>query len=479
MTPTQPRASSARLLGAASAALLAVTVALALGGHDPFGALAVLVAGVGWAVVMLRSRAREAALVPAIGDHARPRRRSLRPSAELIAYLSPVLLLSVAYPIATARLTRDSVGGAHLTTLLLAASVTVPWLTQSVCLPLYRAVAPQLDAGDADAVRARLCEVWPSTFLRSLPVVAAFTLAVELSTGWSLPAIGVYVGLCVLYVAFSQSLVLSILDRRRLLWAAGWAAFAACLLAAPALWFLPPIAGVATQLLPLRRHLARLLRPVRLERADVAVDLVRGLILGAVLWADKLLLFVRSGGHFAVTTVFIALLPAILVYNYYFVRLAPRFDAMVLELREGMESEPYSELATRSSDLSSYVERSLGVTAVAGAALVLAVTAAMELVDYRTVPLVAAVAIASWMFMMVTLACYKLDYIGRSRLALGYSAVHLAACAVGFSVLPVGPSLYAFLALTEAALLLVALRSVSGHWQSSEYNLFWRHATAW
>ncbi len=477
MTTVQIQPPSARLLGAASVAFLAVTVAVALGGHDPLGAVVVLVAGATAGavktVLRLRSRAHDTLRAR------RPGRRRFRPAVELIAYLSPVLLLSAAYPIATRRLAGDTVGGVQLTTLLLAASVTVPWLTQSVCLPLYRAVAPQMAAGDTGAIRGRLCEVWPSTFLRCLPVVAAFTLAIELSTGWSLRSIGVYVGLCVLYVAFSQSLVLSILDRRRALWAAGWAAFAACLLAAPALWFLPPVAGVTTQLLPLRHHLARMVRPVSLERADVAADLLRGLLLGAVLWADKLLLFVRSGPHFAVTTVFVALLPAILVYNYYFVRLAPRFDAMVLALRSSMESEPYGELAARSQELSSYVERSLGLAACAGAALVLAITAASELADYRSVPLVAAVAIASWMFMMVTLSCYKLDYIGRTRLAQGYGAVHLAICLVAFSVLAVGPGLYAFLAVAEGALLLGALRSATEHWQSSEYNLFWRHATAW
>ncbi len=110
------------------------------------------------------------------------------------------------------------------------------------------------------------------------------------------------------------------------------------------MWFLPPLVGLATQLIPLRRHWASLTRSARLHFADVATDVVRGLLLGAVLWSDKYFLFLKAGDHFAVTSVYMALLPAVLAYNYYFVRLAPRFDASITELRGAMEEAPYGVL---------------------------------------------------------------------------------------------------------------------------------------
>ena len=136
---------------------------------------------------------------------------------------------------------------------------------------------------------------------------------------------------------------------------------------APSLWFLPPLVGLATQLIPLRRHWAALTHPSRLHFAQVAKDMLRGLLLGAVLWSDKYFLFLKAGDHFAVTSVYIALLPAVLAYNYYFVRLAPRFDASILELRRAMEDEPYDVLADRSRSVYQLVTRSLSRSAAVGA----------------------------------------------------------------------------------------------------------------
>ncbi len=400
-------------------------------------------------------------------------------AVELLLYLSPVLLLGIAYPLASSRLAHHHVGGVPLTTLLLASSVTVPWLTQAVCLPLYKAVAVQIEEGDSSKLRDRLCDVWPSAFLRCLPTVAVFAVPVELSARWSPSALGTYVALCALYVAFAQSLILSIVNRNRRLWALGWGSLAATLLVAPSLWYLPPLVALATQLLPLRRHLYRMARPVSIERGEVLTDLVRGLLLGSVLWADKLLLFVKDGSHFAITTVFLGLLPAILAYNYYFVHLAPRFDSSVGELRAAMEHEPYSRLAERSKAVSQYVAYSLHRTGLAAAALVLAVTTISAIATPSSLPLITTVAIASWLFMMTTLLCYKLDYIGQRALAQRYSAAHLVGCILAFALFHVGAGLYGWLIGMEAVIFMGAFYSVGVHWRSSEYNLFWRHATAW
>src|SRR4051794_14619570 len=105
-----------------------------------------------------------------------------------------------------------------------------------------------------------------------------------------------------------------------------WTAYAAVLFVAPTLWMLPPLAGIVVLLVPLRRHPRQLAAPLVLDRRDVASDLVRGLLLGAVLWADKFVFLLVAGRDFAVDVVFLALLPAILAYNAYFVLFAPRFD---------------------------------------------------------------------------------------------------------------------------------------------------------
>ena len=459
-----PAAALVLLLGTG---LLAFTRARAVG--IAIAALAIVV------LVVEFSRDRQ-------GSKDRPRAGAgglLGGAWEMLLYLSPIAMLTVAYPVASHRLHGTSIGGVPLTTLLLASSVTVPWLTQAVCLPLYRTVGPYVASGQFDKITERLCEVWPITFLQCLPVVALFAVPVEMAMHWSAASLGTYVGLCVLYIAFAQSLILSIVYRRRGLWAIGWAGLTAALLVAPSLWFLPPLVGLVTQLVPLRRHWASFVHPVRLHAADVAGDVLRGLLLGAVLWSDKYFLFLKAGDHFAVTSVYIALLPAVLAFNYYFVRLAPAFDASILDLRRAMEDDTYDALAERSGAVYRLVTRSLSRSAAVGAVIAFLVTWLLTAHSPASVPLVAAIAVASWLAMMLTLFCYKLDYIGQSGPAQAFSAVYLVGCMAAFVLLPLGPAPFIALVAFDVVLVTVALRSTLAHWRSPEYSLFWRYAMAW
>jgi hypothetical protein len=93
------------------------------------------------------------------------------------------------------------------------------------------------------------------------------------------------------------------------------------------------------------------------------------MLLGSVLWADKLFYFFSDGNHFAVETIFLALLPAVLAYNYYFAQLAPEFDSSVASLWMAMEKEPISKLGKRSQGLFTLVQASIVRTALAGALL--------------------------------------------------------------------------------------------------------------
>lgn len=406
-------------------------------------------------------------------------RTVIRPTLEMVLHLSPVALLTLVFPIASHRIADTEVGGAHLTSLLLASSLTVPWLSQAVCLPLYRAIGPLVAAGDMDAICSRFCRVWPATFVQSAPVVLLFAVPVELAMRWSPSALGTYLALCLLHMAFAQSLVPGNVSRRRVLWATAWAGYAVVLFVAPTAWYLPPLVGLVSQVVPLRHHLVRMGRPVTLDGRDVTLDVFRGLLLGAVLWSDKLFYFLRDGTSFAVTAIFLALLPAVLAYNYYFVRLAPNFDRSVAALRDAMENEPYPVLADRSERLNHAVLRSIARTAFTGAWLGFAVTTLVSGHTAYSTALVASVAVASWLFMMTTVLCYKLDYVGKTTLAQSYSAAHLVVCAGAFLLFTPGPMLYSWLAGAELLLFGAALRSCLSHWRSAEYTLFWRHATAW
>ena len=448
-------------------------------------ALTLLVPVLGSSTVLVPAAALGVLVVLALGRSALRAARGasgrggLRLGWELLLHLSPVALLTLVFPIVSERISEVRIGGVGLSALVLAASLTVPWLSQAVCMPLYRGVGALSDGKDVDALRARFLAVWPLLALRALPVVAVFAVPVQLVMGWSLTALGAYLAMCVLQLLFAQSLVLSNMLGHRWSWAAAWTAYALVLLLVPQLWALPPLVGLITQLVPMRRQLRHLGTRVVLDRRDVAGDLRRGLLMGAVLWADKLVFFLAAGDRFAVDTVFLALLPAVLAYNVYFVVLAPVFDASVRSLRTAMEDAPLAQLTRYSRSMWEVVCDSIARTALAGAALGLSVTALVGLVEPAAVDLTATVAVASWLFMMTTVVCYKLDYVGQRTLAQVVGGLHLAATVVAFLVLPAGSVVYSALIAVEAVLFLVALRSCLDHWRRPEYTLFWRHATSW
>ena len=472
----RPRLARARVLAVSTLVLLIITMLLPLAPRREHQAadVAAATAGLMTAGVTLWLMSRGSI------RRRRPTPRSmLRPIGEMALYLSPVALLTLVFPIAARHLGNTHLGGVKLTTLLLASSVTVPWLSQAVCLPLYRAIGSLILDRDMDRIQGRLCQVGPWAFIQSLPLVAVFALPVALIMSWSAAALATHVTLCVLHVAFAQSLVACNVGRRRGRWAVAWTCYAGALLVAPAIWFLPPIAGLASQLVAMRRYLRHARRPELLAVPEVATDLVRGLLLGAVLWSDKFFLFLKTAGLFQVNAVFFGLLPAVLGYNYYFVRLAPHIDRAVGTVRTAMEKKTPRVLRRRSVIVSDVVTASVSRTAFAGALMALVVGVAATVYLPTALTLIAAVSMASLLFMLTTLMCYKLDYIGYRNVAQGFSAVHLVFCAIAFAALPMGATLYVWLLIMEAVLFLAVLYACLNQWRSAEYALFWRHATAW
>jgi len=144
-----------------------------------------------------------------------------------------------------------------------------------------------------------------------------------------------------------------------------------------------------------------------------------------------------------------------------------------------MEDDTYDVLAEQSRLVYRLVIRSLSRSAAVGSVIAFFVTWFLTAHNPASVPLVAAIAVASWLAMMLTLFCYKLDYIGQRGPAQRFSAIYLVGCIAAFVLLPVGPAPFVALIAFDVALVTVALRSTLVHWRSPEYSLFWRYAMAW
>lgn len=144
---------------------------------------------------------------------------SSRPGAGLLLYLSPVILLNLVYPLVSPEMAAVSVGGVQLTLVVLASSITVPWLAQAACLPAYRAIGDLMAERDMAAITRRFCTTWPAMLVQALPIVLVFAIPLWLATDWSFTALATYAALVALHLLFVQSLVLANVGDRRGLWA--------------------------------------------------------------------------------------------------------------------------------------------------------------------------------------------------------------------------------------------------------------------
>ncbi len=410
---------------------------------------------------------------------------SERLGAALLLYLSPVILLNVVYPVVSPTMAATSIDGVPLTIIVLASSITVPWMAQAACLPIYRVLGDLMAERNLEEITRRFCQFWPMIFLQSLPLVAVFAVPMWLVTGWSATVMFDYVVLCVLHLLFVQSLVLANVANRRGLWAIAWTGYAAALFMAPTLWWLPPLVGTATQILTMGSSLRHLSFARRLSVRVFSRDLLRGLLMGAVLWSDKFALFLVTGGNFQVIAVFAAMLPAVIAYNFYFVHLAPGIDKALHGLHQDIAKAPISSLKGSSRRLTRVVDRSVVLTGSIAALLTLVVCLAMAGVAPSYLLLTVAAAIASWGFMVLTLLSYELDFIGEKAAPQILGAVHLAVCLLAFlgdglfSPLTGAVGSYLLLGVVDVILMGVAWLLYKHHWSQPEYTLFWRHATAW
>jgi hypothetical protein len=405
-------------------------------------------------------------------------RRAPAAFVRLAAQLSPVIFLSLAYPFAAGRLAAVQVGGLPFHELLLATSITAPWLSQIVCMPLFSVLSTSPEEGGRQQLRARALEAWPATFCAAVPVVAVLVIPVWLTERWSISAALVYATLCLLNAAFAQSLVYGIVSRNARLWVLGWAVYAAMLFTVPWLWFLPPVAGLLVQALYLGWRTRKL--PLRARwPGGLLTSLGQGALIGCILWSDKYLYFLRFPDRYDAALLFGAMLPAIVAYNFYFALLAPRTDGLVDSVRRAMADAPVAVLRQECAALSGHIRGSAGRAAFLCALLSASTVAYLCRDDPGRAWAAGCEMLACWCFVMGTLACYKLAYLGRGRLAYGYGALHLAITASAFGLSPSGPDVYLALAGAEVVLVTLMLRSCLRGWDRPEFMLFWRHAIKW
>ncbi|EJN86154.1 putative membrane protein [Actinomyces naeslundii str. Howell 279] len=297
-------------------------------------------------------------------------------------------------------------------------------------------------------------------------------------TGWNLHVMGVHTALLLLHVVFVQSLIVADVSGRRRLWSVGWLFYAVALLAEPTWWYLPPLLGTLSQVPSMGRSLGRILRPRAVSTGILVQDMLRGGILGGVLWSDKFFLFLGAGRDFDVALVYLCLQPAVVAYCYYFAVTAPRVNTEIALFQTVLKREGMTSLRDRGRTLRRLLDASLIRACVVGVAGVIVVICSMALIAPEQVVLVLKVCLSSTLFTVLTLLCYEIDHIGDSTSALLLSGIHVAVAAA-LLLRVAGTGAYLPLAGVDLALCALGLLLYRKRWASPEYSFFWGKAMSW
>ena len=430
-----------------------------------------------------------------------------------LLYVSPVALLTTVFPIVTPTINRYNLGGVPLIQVILAASITVPWLSQAACLPLYRAIQMehkkiadaretlriqaetlenQLKRAEAKATRERLNEPqfqditdlaafsrnWIYLFFVTMPLVLLFAIPVALVLKWNATAVGAFFVLGVLNIAFAQLLVIPNLAKNRVIWFIAWLGYTLALYFFPIIWFLPPLVGSLILLIGLGKNFVHLFRFAHIPLKDVAKDALRGFLTGSIIWADKYMLFLATSGEINVVAIYMSLIPAVIAYNYFFVVEADRVNDAIQYLWTVFERLPYNRVreeahkATRASDRS--IRNSLLVYI--GSGIITGILMFIFMPD--SFPLALMGLVVAFLFVAVALLIYQIEYMTMFKTVQVLSAAHLILLMICFAILP-NETGYLPIIVGEAVLAYACYRVYRQAWQSPEYSLFWRRALAW
>lgn len=403
--------------------------------------------------------------------------RSSARFVQLISLLSPTALLMAVFPLIVGLLNSWEIGQTNTLMVVLAVSVTVPWISSSITSPMYGPLGAVSRQETVPFFR-HFCTVWPAMLSWSVLPILLFSGVVTLFLGWGLEENIFYVIGVAANVIFAQSLVPAQEVRRFGYVLAAWFCYALTLLIAPQLWFLAPLAGVVPQLFLIRRGLGGLRRPYRPETLSMLRQLGYGFLQGSVLWADKFFLIMLYRADVNIVMLYVSLIPVVIAQALYF---GSQYDV----LRKSMEGLqvmvdkfPCTQLQSGSMRLSRRVERSLETT------VLIAVTGSLGLMflaplfgfDYTEELLMficAPVAMLS-----LTMIAFQLSQLQRHVESGLICGAHLLVVGAALMLAPPAPA-YLLIIVVDVIAIWWGVRRSRAAFVDSAYQLFWKEAVKW
>jgi hypothetical protein len=392
----------------------------------------------------------------------------------IAAQFAPMGLLALAYLATQDEITLVYVGGVSLDLLLLTSAVIAPLLSQSVSGPLFRSLEQLPEREFAQTAEIALRHL-PRAMAVAAPGLllmcggAAWAMGLDLRAGVALAAVAW------VHLLFAGALVPAYAHRRGALLMVGWSTYAALLGAAPEVWWAPAVAGAASQLVPLLWSSRSFVGPVpRAGVGAMVAGLARGTALALPLWCLPAAVYLGSRGAVSPYGIFLALAPAVLAYQVYFVLVATPAWTRLDRARELLAHEPYAtaraELASIGHQVRSGLRRTTGLVG----ALLLGISALIALGAVTDAEIYLGVAASAGLSVIL------IAQVTRFVMLREGVAPYAAAAIVGLAALggaEAGPAgILVLHGLACLVCLATALAANRVAWRTPEYALFWARA---
>ena len=241
---------------------------------------------------------------------------------------------------------------------------------------------------------------------------------------------------------------------------------------------LPPLVGSLILLVSLGKDLVHLLHFARIPLKDIALDALRGFFTGSIIWADKYMLFLVTGGEINVVAIYLSLIPCVIAYNYFFVVEADRVNASIQHLWTIFDRLPYKGVQAESSKALRTSNHAIRNSLLIYIASAIVTGILMFIFLPQSYPLALSGLVVAFLFVAVALLVYQIEYMTMYVTVQLLSAAHLVLLFISFMILP-NETGYLPIIVGETVLAFACYRVYRQAWAAPEYSLFWRRALAW
>jgi len=408
--------------------------------------------------------------------------------AHLLLAVSPAVILTISFAIAVVRLSGNVGSGVSLTSFYVAAAVVVPLLSQGISAAVFGALGP-LNSNQPGAVSRVVLRFLPCVLIPGvlLSIIAASVLGVMQQ--WPVLVSAQLALSLFLQLALAALLTIAFASRRYIRLPIAWLVFGLGIALLPRLWWFSSLLAVVTQLAFAFRDIKNRDQDgvLAVRAASLPLPAVRDTILraagglsdGVPLWGLPLVLWIIMGGQVDATTTFLAILPAIVGVQVFFVlHVEPLWDSLA-QLNVKLSSQPYREASLSARKFGNRALTGVGI--ILGFIVLLDILGAFALMHlgYSDTHMFAgqmmlASGAAAVVFMLSHLYSMLHNRSWVHGTALVLVAVHLGSLLLGIGV---GQWL---ITVTVAGVLLAAafLIATWRAWQRPEHRIFWVGALA-